>query len=117
MIRQEEKMAGDFREDEYRGLKRQIADLGWARPGSVIRRHMPCGKPSCRCMGRPPQLHGPYYQWSHKIGGKTRSLRLSETQAKLARVWAENYRKLKKLLRKMERLAIRETNRILGSIS
>lgn len=104
-------------EEEYRELKRRILKLGWARPGSVIRRFMPCGNPACRCMGKPPHLHGPYFQWSHKIGGKTRSLRLSEDQARLAQEWAENYKEIKKLLRRMERLALHETDRILGSIS
>ena len=110
-------MAGKDREEEYRELKRQILALGWARPGTVIRRYMPCGNPSCRCMAKPPQLHGPYFQWSHKIDGKSQSLRLSEAQARPAKKWAKNYRSLKKLLRRMERLALRETNRILGSIS
>lgn len=104
-------------EREYRDLKRRIVDLGWARPGSVTRRFMSCGQPTCRCMAKPPQLHGPYYQWSHKIGGKTVSLRLSENQAKLALEWAGNYKQLKKLLRRMEQIALRETGRILGSIS
>lgn len=102
---------------EYRELKREILALGWARPGSVTRRFMPCGNPACRCMGQPPQLHGPYFQWSHKIDGKTVSLRLSEDQARRAMEWAENYKKLKKLLRRMEQVALRETSRILGSIS
>jgi hypothetical protein len=102
---------------EYQELKRSILALGWARPGSVIRRFMPCGNPDCRCMADPPQLHGPYYQWSHKIRGKTRSRRLSEDQAGRAKEWAANYRKLRQLLRRMERIALRETDRILGAIS
>jgi len=110
-------MTAADREREYQELKRQILDLGWARPGSLIRRYMPCGNPACRCMSKQPQLHGPYFQWSHKIGGKTRSLRLSEDQARMAKEWADNYRKLKRLLRRMERLALQETDRILGSIS
>lgn len=110
-------MSGRNPEEEYRQLKRQIMALGWARPGSVIRRYMPCGNPTCRCMATPPELHGPYTQWSHKIGGKTRSLRLPEGQARLAKEWAQNYKKLKKLLHRMETLALRETDRILGAIS
>jgi hypothetical protein len=102
---------------EYRRLKRRLLALGWSRPGSLIRRFMPCGHPACRCMGTPPQLHGPYYQWSHKVGGKTRSLRLSENQARLAKPWAQNYKTLKGLLRRMEQLALQETDRILGAIS
>jgi len=110
-------MAGNASEREYRELKRQILALGWARPGSVIRRFMPCGNPACRCMGDPPELHGPYYQWSHKIRGKTRSQRLSDDQARPAKEWAANYSKLRQLLRRMERIALRETDRILGAIS
>lgn len=102
---------------EYRGLKRRILTLGWARPGSVTRRFMPCGNPACRCAGQPPQLHGPYFQWSRKIGGKTESLRLTEGQVRRARMWAKNYKLLRKLLRRMEQVALRETGRILGSIS
>ncbi len=110
-------MAAKDREGEYQELKRQILALGWARPGSVIRRYMPCGNPSCRCMTKPARLHGPYCQWSHKIDRRTRSLRLSEQQAQLAQEWADNYKKLKKLLRRMEQLALKETDRILASIS
>lgn len=104
-------------EVKYEALKRQIAALGWARPGSVVRRYMPCGNPSCRCMADPPSLHGPYYQWSHKIHGRTRSLRLSTEQARLCRQWADTYRRLRKLLRSLEAVALKETDRILGSIS
>ena len=64
-----------------------------------------------------PELHGPYYQWSHKIRGTPRSLRLSEAQARQCREWAANYKKLKKLVRRLEALALRETDRILGEIS
>jgi hypothetical protein len=110
-------MTAADREREYQELKRQILALGWARPGSLIRRYMPCGNPACRCMAKAARLHGPYFQWSHKIGGKTRSLRLSEDQARMAKEWVDNYRKLKRLLRRMERLALHETDRILGSIS
>jgi hypothetical protein len=88
-------LAAADRDREYQALKHQILDLGWARPGSLIRR-MPCGNPACRCMSRPPRLHGPYVQWSHKIGGKTRSLQLSEDPARMAKGWTDNYRKLKK---------------------
>jgi hypothetical protein len=103
--------------EKHEVLKRQILELGWARPGSVIRRYMRCGNPSCRCMAEPPQLHGPYYQWSHKIRGRSVSLRLSEGQARLALEWAGNHKRLKKLLRQMEALVLRETDRILGAIS
>lgn len=104
-------------EQKYEALKREILALGWARPGSVIHRYMRCGNPSCRCMAKPPELHGPYYQWSHKIRGRSVSARLSEDQARIALEWAGNHKKLKKLLRQLEVMALQETDRILGTIS
>ena len=103
-------------EKEFLQLKLKIMALGWARPGSVTRRYMPCGKSSCRCMSTPPQLHGPYYQWSYKVRGKTRSIRLTKHQVVFAKAWAENHKKIKSYLHQIERLALKETDRILASI-
>ena len=100
---------------QFEALKRDVLKLGFVRPGSLVRRFMPCGNPTCRCMADPPQLHGPYYQWSQKIGGKTHSTRLSEQQAKLCQEWIRNHKKLRKLVRQMERLSLKETDRILGA--
>jgi hypothetical protein len=46
---------------EYEQLKQQLLTLGLVRPGSLVRRHMPCGKPGCRCMaGLAPVSWTPY---------------------------------------------------------
>ena len=34
-------------------------------PGSLIERTMRCGKANCHCHAEPPELHGPYLQWSY----------------------------------------------------
>ncbi len=99
----------------FQALKNEIQKLGFVRPGSLVRRFMPCGNPTCRCMAIPPQLHGPYYQWSIKVGGKSRSLRLSEDQARMCADWIKNHKRLKTLVRQMERLSLKETDRILGA--
>jgi len=101
----------------FEALKQEIVKLGFVRPGSLLRRFMPCGNPACRCMGRPPRLHGPYYQWTYKIAAKTRTIRLSQEQARLCEQWIRNHRRLKGLVRQMERLSLKETNRALGAIS
>ena len=101
----------------FEQLKNEILQLGFVRPGSLVRRFMPCGNPTCRCMASPPQLHGPYYQWSYKVGGKTRSVRLSEQQAHLCEQWTANHKRLKRLVREMERLSLKETDRALREIS
>ena len=101
----------------YDELKQQLLQLGFVRPGSLVRRFMPCGRPSCRCMADPPALHGPYYQWTQKVHGKTVTMRLTEKQARLCVEWTQNHREFKKLIRKMEALSLKVTNRILAKES
>jgi hypothetical protein len=101
----------------YRALKEQVAALGLVRPGSLVKRHVPCGNPRCACMGDPPRLHGPYWQWSRKVKGTTVTLRLTEDQARRCAEWVRNHRQLKKLVRRMEALSLKETDRVLRTIS
>ncbi len=58
------------------------AAAGPALPGTLTVRAYACGKPGCRCHADPPRLHGPYAEWTRKIGGKTITRRL--TSAELA---------------------------------
>jgi len=102
---------------QFEALQQQILTLGYVRPGSVVRRFMPCGKPGCRCMADPPQLHGPYYQWTYKIKGKTRTVRLTEEQAHFCELCVNNHRQLRRIVRKMEQHSLKKTDKILGAIS
>jgi hypothetical protein len=69
----------------------------------VVRHYAPCGKPNCRCHGDPPQLHGPYWQWSYRPpGGKTVSRKLTERQALLYKEWIANRRRLLAIVAEME---------------
>jgi hypothetical protein len=97
----------------YEAIKAGLQRLGYVRPGSLVRRFMPCGKPSCRCMSDPPALHGPYYQWTLRIQGKTKTVRLNEYQARLCEEWIANHKKLKDIIRRMEAMSLKETDRLL----
>ncbi len=97
----------------YEALKRDLADVALIRRGSLVRRLMPCGKPGCRCQARPPQLHGPYYQWTRKVRGKTITARVSEVEARLIEEWIGNGRRLDKIVGEMERVSYRLTERLL----
>lgn len=101
----------------YEALKAEIARLGLVRPGSLVRRFMPCGRKGCRCQADPPALHGPYYQWTHKVRGRTVTKRLSKAQAQRCQEWIRNHRHLKKLVRRMEALSLRATDREMREIS
>lgn len=99
-------------EDRYLALKRSLTDLGYVRRGSLVRRFMPCGKPGCRCQATPPQLHGPYLQWTRKVRGKTVTVRLTPDEARLLEEWIANGRELDRVVAQMERVSLRITERI-----
>ena len=90
----------------YRALAAQLitelATIGFISQGSVVVRYTSCGKPSCRCQGDPPQRHGPYYQWSRAVAGKTVTRRLGEREAELYRNWIANRRRLEQIIAQME---------------
>jgi hypothetical protein len=83
-------------------LAAELATVGFISPGSVVVRYTSCGKPGCRCQADPPQRHGPYYQWSRAVAGKTVSRRLNQTQAELYRDWIANRQRIETIITKME---------------
>lgn len=52
-------------------LWKEIIELSPLCSGSLHEQYLPCGKPACRCHDvRSPKLHGPYYLWIRRIGGR-----------------------------------------------
>ena len=89
-------------ERTYRALAAELAGLCFTSQGSVVVRYTTCGKAGCRCQGDPPRRHGPYYQWSRAVAGKTVSRRLTEREAELYRGWIANRRRLEEIVARME---------------
>ena len=83
-----------------------IAEIGFALPGTLTERPMRCGHPSCRCHAGPPQLHGPYHQWTRKVAGKTVTRFLSDDQLADYGDWFDNQRRLRQLLHQLEELSL-----------
>lgn len=92
-------------EAEYRALAAELAGLGFISPGSLVVRHTSCGKPGCRCGADPPRRHGPYYQWSRAVAGKTISRRLNEQEADLYRAWIANRHRLEAIVAEMDKIS------------
>jgi len=85
-----------------RGLAGKLAGIDGVLPGSVVVRHMRCGKPGCACGGDPPTLHGPYIQWTRTVGGKTVSRYLTREQLARYQQWFDNARRLKEIVAQLE---------------
>jgi hypothetical protein len=47
------------RQARAREIARELAEIGYALPGSVVQRRTACGKQGCRCQADPPGLRWP----------------------------------------------------------
>lgn len=98
----------------YAELAGQLADVGLIAAGSITQRYTRCTSAGCRCNADPSQPHGPYYQWTAKLNGKTVTRRLSPEQARLYKEWIANDRRLRALISKMRDVATKATDLMLN---
>lgn len=98
-----------------RALLAQLDRLGWYRRGSLLQVMNRCGTPGCRCKADPPQLHGPYWQWTRKVDGKTVTVRVTEAQARLVRRWLHNAKRVDSVLAELDALSDVVTSRLLAA--
>lgn len=91
---------------QQRVLLQKIGQIGPVLKGSVSARYTRCGQARCACQGDPPQLHGPYWQWSTSVNGKTVSRPLGDEERDLHQQWVDNRKRLEALIRDMHELAL-----------
>jgi hypothetical protein len=102
---------------ELKQLAAQLADIGFIYPGSLVQRYTTCGNPDCRCQADPPQLHGPYWQWSKAVAGKTVSRTVTDNQVPLYQAWIDNRRRLRTIIAQMEQVSQQATEILLNPVS
>lgn len=91
-----------------------LAGIDYALPGSVTTRMMRCGTRGCRCKQDPPQLHGPYIQWTRKVDGKTITRMLTTNQLARYQPWLDNARRLRELTTELEALTVQAVEQTEG---
>ena len=84
----------------------RLAAVNFALPGTVADRMTRCGHPGCRCHADPPQLHGPYHQWTRKVHGKTVTRILTDDQLADYQPWFDNHKRLRQLITELEELSL-----------
>ena len=82
------------------------AEAGPALPGTLTVRAYACGKPGCRCHADPPRLHGPYAEWTRKIGGRTVTRRLTTAELTEYQPLFDKAKKLRALLSELQDLTL-----------
>ena len=90
--------------EQHRALVERLATVGFVMPGTLLHTRRRCGRPTCRCATGLEQGHGPYHQWTRKIGGKTRTLRLTDEQAEIYGPWFDHAKQLRALIADLEHL-------------
>jgi|SRR5579864_1880550 len=91
--------------ERFRQSKQEFDKLDYFCKGTVLERWMKCGQPSCPCHTDPAKRHGPYWQWTYKVQGKTVNVQLSTEAGPIYKAAAQQYRRLKSLLNRLEKLS------------
>lgn len=83
-------------------LLQRLTEIGDMRQGSISESFRRCGSPSCCCAAPDHPGHGPYYAFTRKVEGKTRTInrRPGAQLNKLRREVAE-YQRFKALCREV----------------
>jgi hypothetical protein len=86
-------------------LRRDLGQIDFFCKGTVLKRMMKCGKARCACASDASKRHGPYYELTYKANGKTVNVKLAAEAAPIYRAAARQYRKLKTLLNRLDKLS------------
>jgi hypothetical protein len=89
----------------FQELRRDLQQIEYFCKGTVLKRMMKCGKARCACASDPSKRHGPYFELTYKANGKTVNVKLSPEAAPLYTAAAKQYRKLKTLLNRLDKLS------------
>jgi hypothetical protein len=63
-------------ESKRDAIVREMAEIRDMRRGSITEVFRPCGKLTCACQAAEHPGHGPYYAYTRKVSGKTKTVQL-----------------------------------------
>jgi hypothetical protein len=95
----------ELRAQRFQELKRGLDQLEYFCKGTVLKRMMKCGKAACACHSDSDKRHGPYFELTYKAKGKTVNVKLAPEAAPLYKAASLQYRRLKTLLTRLEKLS------------
>jgi hypothetical protein len=84
--------------EQIRRIKARIDALGPVLPGSISEQWNVCGTPGCACKDeKNPVKHGPYYQLSFSVKGRSSTMFIKKQQFAEARRRMRAYKTFKQL--------------------
>ena len=88
--------------ERYDRLAAELAQVGYVLSGTITERTILGRAEKKQEKGK---QYGPYYQWTRKINGKTRTQNLSPDDVETYRKAIENNRRLEKIIQEMRALS------------
>ena len=86
-------------EQQVQKIIKQLVALGAMLPGSLSEQWNVCGTAGCKCKDQQnPTRHGPYYQLSFSVKGRSSTLFLRPEEVLEARRRIRNYQRFKQLV-------------------
>jgi len=83
-------------------LKKKMMNMGPMLPGGISKQYNVCGKSGCKCKDpKHPLKHGPYYQLSFSIKGKSSTMFIKNHEVVEARRRIRRYQQFKELRMKL----------------
>ena len=84
---------------EPKKIKEEILKSGKFHPGKISLQYTVCNKPNCACKAKKnPKKHGPYYQLSYSVKGKSRTRFIQPKDVDKVTEYVNEYNRIKGLL-------------------
>lgn len=97
-MKKENKKLTDLRL-RYEKLAEKLAQTGLILQGTITER-------SIEHKDNPEKIYGPYYQWTWKKEGKTVTVNLTASQAKVYQKAIDNHRKMENIIQQMRNTSL-----------
>lgn len=95
----------DKLKEDFKKIKDDIQSISYLRKGSIAKCYQTCGTASCRCHKDKKFRHGPYWWWTSKEDGKSKSILVPEGMLGEVRSCIANYKLLKSRLKMLEEIS------------
>ena len=85
----------------FEHVAQELPEVGFPLRGSLLERFSKCGSPGCACHTDPARRHGPYWQWTAKIKGKTVTRAVGPDQLPRYRQWTDNAKRIDHIVQEL----------------
>lgn len=89
-------------EQRVQAIRKKLGEIGPMLPGSISEQWNVCGTEGCRCKDpKKPVKHGPYYQLSYTLGGRSSTMFIRKEDLAEARRRLKRYAQFKALCKEL----------------